>query len=125
MDTEKSLKTYVLFAVILAIAFTILLFNILYARNGDVVQVSVDGRVVKELPLSEDTEYVIEGIENGENVIIIKDRLCYMKSADCPDKLCMKQGKIEKTGQTIICLPHKVWITVKGKESEEIDSVAK
>ena len=125
MNTEKSLRTYVLFAVILAIAFTILLFNILYAKGGDVVQVSVDGRVVKELPLSVDTEYVIEGIENGENVLVIKDGLCYMESADCPDKLCMKQGKVEKTDQTIICLPHKIWVSIKGKKSGEIDSIAK
>ena len=58
-----------------------------------------------------------------------------MKEADCPDKYCVKQGKIKNVGETIVCLPHKVVVeiekTSKGidsndnKKNDEIDAVVK
>ena len=45
------------------------------------------------------------------------------KEADCPDKLCVSQGKISRSGQTIICLPNKTMVTIKGGKSE-YDGVA-
>ena len=58
-----------------------------------------------------------------------------MKEADCPDKYCVKQGKIKNVGETIVCLPHKVVVeiekTSKGTDSndnmknDEIDAVVK
>mgnify|MGYP000590388048 CR=1 FL=1 len=49
-----------------------------------------------------------------------------MKEADCPDKYCVKQGKITKTRQNIVCLPHKVVVEIavsdntKGNEADVI-----
>ena len=37
-------------------------------------------------------------------------------AADCPDKLCVKQGKIQYTGQTITCLPNRLTVTVIGAD---------
>ena len=39
-----------------------------------------------------------------------------MDDANCPDKLCVKQGKISKDGETITCLPNKVTVTVYGED---------
>ncbi len=41
-----------------------------------------------------------------------------MDKADCPDKLCVKQGKISKSGESIICLPHKVVVKISAEERE-------
>lgn len=45
-----------------------------------------------------------------------------MISATCPDHLCIKQGAINKKGQSIICLPHKLIVeVVSGGEKQQDD----
>ncbi len=49
-----------------------------------------------------------------------------MTQADCPDGICANHKPIHKTGESIICLPHKVVVTVISDKSNdnEIDAVA-
>ncbi len=60
---------------------------------------------------------------DGHNKVVIAGGEVWMETADCPDKLCVAQGKISRSGQTIICLPNKVMVTIKGGKSE-YDGVA-
>ena len=62
-----------------------------------------------EISLEKDGEYPIL---DGKNVLIIEDGAAFMKSADCPDKLCVHQGKIKLSGERITCLPNKVMIEI-------------
>ena len=52
----------------------------------------------------------------GTNVIEIKDGKVYVSEADCPDKLCVKQGPISKAGETIVCLPHKLVVRITSND---------
>ena len=60
---------------------------------------------------------------DGHNKVVIAGGEVWMESADCPDKLCVGQGRISRSGQTIICLPNRVMVTIKGGKSE-YDGVA-
>ncbi|OYP37556.1 hypothetical protein CG709_05765 [Lachnotalea glycerini] len=55
---------------------------------------------------------------------MIKDQKAKMEEANCPDKLCVHQKSIDKTGETIVCLPHKVVITVIDAKENELDVIA-
>ena len=72
--------------------------------------------------------YLIE-IKNGDgdvtNTLVIKGGVADMTSADCPDHLCVKQKAISKEGESIICLPNKVVVTVKSNMKSDIDSISK
>ena len=46
-----------------------------------------------------------------------------MIRANCHNHDCMQQGSISKTGETIVCLPHKLVLEVTGGE-EEFDVIA-
>ena len=59
---------------------------------------------------------------DSHNKVVIEDGEVRME--DCPDKLCISQGKISKPGQTIICLPNKTMVTITGGKSE-YDGVAR
>jgi hypothetical protein len=91
--------------------------------KGSTVVVKVDGAVVSELPLSEDTELVVDGYQGGTNRIIIRNREAFVLEADCPDALCVKTGKISRAGETVVCLPHRVVVEIKGKDSGSNDGV--
>ena len=109
--------------VILAAAISLFLGHFL-KHEGTYATVSVDGSVVAEYALSEDATYEISGFEGGYNTLVIEDGVAYLNEADCPDKLCVKQGKIKKVGETIVCLPHKVVIEVVGEGKAEVDAVS-
>ena len=81
------------------------------AQSGAVARVVMDGQLQYELPLSSDGEYTVYG-DHGYNIICVENGQVYVKDADCPNKDCMRYGKISKQGQMIVCLPHRLVITV-------------
>ena len=95
-------------------------------KQGKTVVVSVDSKEVASFPLDKDVEYEIEGYEGGRNFLVIKDGIAYMSDASCPDHLCMHMGQIKDAGQSIICLPNRVVIEIKGgkPDQEEYDTLS-
>ena len=118
---------FILVGIIVAVA-GVLLF-VLYGLNtgsGEYVQIEVDGQVVESLPLDEDCEYDIKSDAGAVNTLVIKDGAAKMTQADCPDKICVNHRAISLSGESIICLPHKVVVSVVDEKSSdsEIDAVA-
>ena len=93
------------------------------AVDGE-VEIAVSGTIVETLPLSEDTRLVISGANDGENILVIEDGKAYMESASCPDGICVRHTPISKDGESIICLPNQVVVTVRGGEKRDVDAVA-
>jgi hypothetical protein len=88
------------------------------ALDSKTAIVSNEEGVVCELPLSQNTTYVVES-DLGVNTIVVENGEVYMLEADCPGHDCMNQGRISSSSQTIVCLPHKVWIEITSTENEE------
>lgn len=114
----------ILIITLLILSGALMLILTVSQKRGSVVVVSVDGKDIASFSLNEDTRYVISGYHDGENVLVVKDGEAYLESASCPDKLCVHMGKISKAGQSIICLPHKVVIEIRGeKDKAEYDTI--
>ena len=93
---------------LVSIAAILSIILALTSRDGGYIKVEINGKEIARYSLDEDGEYPI-----GEgNVLAIEDGEAYMKYADCPDGTCVRTGRISKRGQTIICLPNKVAVTV-------------
>lgn len=94
--------------------------------EGSAVRVEVDGTVIGTYPLSVDREVEIITGENGEelNLLVIKDGKAIISTATCPDGICAAHKPISREGESIICLPHKVVVTVIGGSGEEPDIIA-
>ena len=90
---------------------------LLTGRSGDTVQVRVVGEIKGTYQMKEKQTIRIEGI-GGTNLLVIADGSASVTEADCPDALCVGMGKISRTGQSIVCLPHQVVVEVVD-ESEE------
>lgn len=115
---------FFLLAGIIFFASILYLIFWLNSDNGSRVIVSVDGKDVATYLLSDDGEYFINGTNGLTDVLVIRNGFAYMKEAACPDKLCIKQGHINKTGQSIVCLPARIVVVVQSDLNSEVDSIA-
>jgi len=100
-------------------------FSFLHEKEGAYVQVTVDGEVYGEYPLYEEKRVRLEYEGwKGFNELVIENGKASVVSADCPDKICVRQKAISRTGESIVCLPHKLVITIVGGKEAEYDGIA-
>ena len=94
--------------------------------EGDSVTVSVDGKHYGTYPLHTDLTLSIRTGEGGEqqNLLVIRDGKALVESATCPDGICAAHKPISREGESIVCLPHRVVITVHTTDGEEPDIIA-
>ena len=118
----------VIIAVLLIISFTphLIFFKTSQkSSKNNYAIIKVDGKIHKKIDLSnvKKSEKVNLNLPNGKNTLLVENNSIEMKSANCNDALCVKQGNISKVGQTIICLPHKLIIEIKGDELDSKDDL--
>ncbi|MBO4468328.1 MAG: NusG domain II-containing protein [Clostridia bacterium] len=80
----------------------------LMKKDGKTVVVKQNNSVVYEGKISEDREIPLK-----HNTVKIKDGKVFMKCADCKNQICVKSGKISKSGETVVCLPNRVIIEIE------------
>lgn len=100
----------------------VVLFLGLYVFNshkGTYVQIEQDGSVIATLPLDEDTVYNIETNSKITNTVEIKDGEASVTYADCPDQICVNHAPVSLAGESIICLPNEVVVSVVGSDGNE------
>jgi len=129
MKSKKFFKKADLILIAVVIAAAGILLFILYGLNtgsGSYVQIEINGKAVQSLPLDTNCSFDIESADGGRNTLVIEDGSAKMTDANCPDGICTNHKSINKTGESIICLPHKVVVTVTDKNTSqnEIDAVA-
>jgi hypothetical protein len=84
--------------------------------------ISVDGSEVDRLSLQglTETERTIQGNGYTLQVVLSADGV-RVAEADCPTQDCVHTGTITRGGQSIVCLPGRVIITLEG--GSETDSL--
>lgn len=81
-------------------------------KSGDYAVIRVNGEIYQRLSLKENQTVSV----NGHNTVTVSDRRVWVSEADCPDQLCMRQGKAEKPGKTIVCLPNRMTVEIESEE---------
>lgn len=119
---KKIRNDIILVCVLLVIAVAgYFIVNMFVYKEGSSVEIYSDSELIKTLSLREDTEYEIN-VDNHKNIIKIENGSVSMIDADCPDKLCEKQGKINKNGMSIICLPNKIVVKINSNTDMDVDA---
>ena len=94
-------------------------------ENGSVVEVRVRGKVTATYPLSSNIEKTITTEDGASNTFCIKDHKVTMKTASCPDQICVRTKGISKTGESIVCLPHQVVLAITSSDTvPELDGIS-
>jgi len=124
MNLLKSHKNDILLILaVLVLAGGIWIYTLCTRSAGGVAVVSVDGTVIAELPLNRDTSVPVtagNGFDAGSafsNTVEVSAGRVRVVDANCPDKICEDTGWIQYDGQLIVCLPHKLIVTVSGGEA--------
>lgn len=79
------------------------------SKKGKSAVIIVDGREIAHLSLDEDIVFWVK----DKNKIEVKDGEVFMSYAECPDNLCIKQGRISETGKSIVCLPNRLTVRIE------------
>ena len=112
-------RTYLRNDIIFIVALLLLvgvgvLYLIVFRSAGDTVRVTVNGEPYGIYPLSQNTVQDIRTGENGSNLnrLVILDGKAYIEHASCPDGICVAHRPIFRDGESIVCLPNRVVVTV-------------
>ena len=84
--------------------------------------VSVDGVVVERLSF-DNTEREYQNNGYTVHVVATPDGV-RVDRADCPTQDCVHTGAIDKAGQSIVCLPARIVITLEGAADAGYDAIA-
>lgn len=104
----------------LLLAAALLFVLRLTRRAGAEAVVTADGAELCRLPLAEDSDTVLPC---GNTVTVRGGAVC-VSDADCPDRICVRTGWISADGETIVCLPHRLVVTVTGGAAGGTDAEA-
>ena len=121
----KKIRNDILF--IIALLVTVAVIGVgffLFRKEGSTVIVTVDGQTFGTYSLSENRVLDIVTGDEELNRLVIQDGRAYVETATCPDGICSSHRPISRKGESIVCLPHKVVITVTDTQDEGPDIVA-
>ena len=84
------------------------------ASNPDLVlEIRQNGMTTQMLSLEQsDYSQTITSDSGGHNTFTINNGVVEMTDADCGDHTCINTGKIEKAGESIVCLPHRLVLQI-------------
>ena len=124
--TEKSTRFWAALVLSLLAASVLsaaLLF--LLREDGSRVEIYRNGALVETLPLDQDAAYEYQGESGGGNTVVIQNGQVAVTQADCPDQVCVRHGPTDRTGDPIVCLPHKLVVeVVDGTGEAALDGVS-
>ncbi|MDE6517702.1 MAG: NusG domain II-containing protein [Acetatifactor sp.] len=84
-----------------------------------------DGRLLQSIPLDQVTEtyhFTIDAADGGHNIIEVSPGGIAITEADCPDQICVMQGRVTDSLLPITCLPHRLVIELKPDRSASSDN---
>lgn len=87
------------------------LFFLFPKSPGKTVTVKEKGKVIYTLPLAKN-----QTVELSGNRIVIKDGTAFVESATCKNQICVRHAPISNVGESILCLPNQVSVTIGGGE---------
>lgn len=99
------------------LALGIWLVPVLTAKEGSFVDISQDGQLIERASLSDTRRIELSGC-----TVEIRDGSVCVVESTCPDLVCVKSGRISKSGESIICVPNRVKLEISGAGAVDVIS---
>lgn len=124
---KSNLKWIIFFSLICALCLAVWLYRADSTEEYSRAEITLDGKVIRAVDLSVLSvpyEFEVRTPEGGYNKITAEKGKIAVTDADCPDKICVKQGYISNGAAPIVCLPHRLSVTITDSNENDIDAVA-
>ncbi len=109
---HKLRNDLILIGVLVMIAvISLVLFFTLSEKDNLTVLIYENNELIYQGDMKEEKEITCHQV----TIQIQKDGV-YVSQSNCKDQICVHQGKISRSGQTIICLPNQVVVRLEGRK---------
>lgn len=110
----KKADGIIIAAVLLAAA---VIFLMTYAvpwgnASGKTVALYEDEAEIGSYPLAVERTIRVE-LDEGYNTVVIADGTASVAEADCANQVCVHTAAASRTGETVVCLPHRFYLVIK------------
>jgi len=61
----------------------------------------------------------------GETVVEVRDGAARVTESPCPHGLCLRMGEARSPGQSVVCVPNRVVVTVAGDGPAATDAITR
>ena len=123
-NAKRLLRNDVIFIVALLAVVAVAGACLYFLRGeGNTVTVSVDGTVIAAYPLNTDRVEDIRTEDGGHNRLVIRDGKAWVEEASCPDGICAAHKPIHREGESIVCLPNRVVVTVTTADGDDAPDI--
>jgi hypothetical protein len=123
---KKNDVALLVFYIILTIAMTGYVVQDKINATEDQIQIYSNGKVVKSIQwpaknqkfeVSSDLGYIVVQIENNQVSVV---------DSNCRDHICVHTKAINQGGEMIVCLPNKMYVEIKKKNTikSELDALS-
>lgn len=128
LSTEKKTAKILALLICLILLGSILTLVFIYFNRNTSTNASLiadiyqNGTLLESIPLNDvEKSYTltVTGNDGCTNIIEVRNGSIGIISADCPDKLCVKQGFIDSSLLPITCLPNRVVIQIRTNDRNE------
>jgi hypothetical protein len=118
----KKKDIFLIIIIMITSVFFIITSVIKKGTSPNTVKITISGLEYASYSLYNDREVEISN-GYGNNKIVINNGMVFISEADCPDKYCVKHKPISKSGESVICLPHKLVVEITG-ENDVVDDIS-
>lgn len=124
-------KDLIIIALILLVAVSSYFIYKIYSQGlekaGAKAEIYYESELVMTVMLNEKIDKTFSLAQN-EHVIfhLYEDGAIRFEKSNCPDKVCIKAGKLRHIGSSSACLPNKIIlkiVPIKGTESNDVDLI--
>ncbi len=119
-ELRKNLKWGFVFFLLIIICLLVLCVSKYFRTSAKTADIIQNGEVIRTVNLDVTKPYEFEVVseDGGHNTIRVENGRIGVISADCPDKICVKQGFIDNGALPVVCLPHKLSVVITDKEND-------
>ncbi|NLV86282.1 MAG: NusG domain II-containing protein [Clostridiales bacterium] len=108
----------IIIAIVAAISvLTWFIYGNLYGHSGKYAEIYYRSELVKTVDLTTGEEGRFS-LEQAPNVVfqLYKDGSIAFVQSDCPDKICVKSGRLHRVGEYAACIPNRIYIKILSEE---------